>query len=131
MPKRVLIHGAVLLGLLLAARNVPAQEASEPAVRNWLSDLVTRIDAADRAGRRTSSGRSGAGRRAGTVVVHVEIAPDGAVRQAEIERSSGSPGLDQRALRAVRGAGPLTAPPAALLGEAGVADLSIPVELGR
>lgn len=126
MPKRVLIHGAVLLGLLLAARNVPAQEASEPAVRNWLSDLVTRIDAADRAGRRTGSGR-----RAGTVVVHVEIAPDGAVRQAEIERSSGSPGLDQRALRAVRGAGPLTAPPAALLGEAGVADLSIPVELGR
>ncbi|SDN06293.1 protein TonB [Methylobacterium phyllostachyos] len=85
-----------------------------------------RIDAADRAERRTGSGR-----RAGTVVVHVEIATDGALQLAEIERSSGSPALDQRALRAVRGVGPLSAPPAGLVGSAGVADLSIPVELGR
>jgi TonB family protein len=97
-----------------------------PAARAWLSDLVTRIDAADRAER-----RAGSGRRAGTVVVHVEIGADGALQRAEVERSSGSPALDQRALRAVRGVGPLSAPPAGLLGSAGVADLSIPVELGR
>ncbi|MCJ2103532.1 energy transducer TonB [Methylobacterium sp. E-046] len=125
MP-RALIHGSVVLALLLGTWNAPAQAGSERAMRRWLSDLVTRIDAGDRAAR-----PSGSARPTGTVVVHVRITPDGAVQQVEVERSSGSPDLDRRALRAVQGVGRLPAPPSALLDLSGVADLSIPVELGR
>ena len=126
MPSLVPARRTFFLALLLAACATPVRAMPGPAARAWLSDLVMRIDAADRAER-----RPGSGRRAGTVVVHVEIAADGALQLAEIERSSGSPALDQRALRAVRGVGPLSAPPTGLVGSAGVADLSIPVELGR
>ncbi|MCJ2136365.1 TonB family protein [Methylobacterium sp. J-026] len=126
MPLQVLVHRITVLGLLLGPWAAQAREMPGPAARSWLSDLVTRIDAADRAERRTGSGR-----RAGTVVVHMEIAADGAVQQAEIERSSGSPALDRRALRAVQAVGLLTAPPAGLLSGSGMADLSIPVDLGR
>lgn len=126
MPSLVHARRTLLLGLLFAACVSPVQAMPGPAARAWLSDLVTRIDAADRAERRPRSGW-----RSGTVVVHVEIAADGALQLAEVERSSGSRALDQRALRAVRGVGPLSAPPAGLVGSAGVADLSIPVELGR
>ncbi|MCJ2092291.1 energy transducer TonB [Methylobacterium sp. J-072] len=125
MSSRLLTHGTVLLGLLLVPWPAQARTGVTPAVRSWLSALVTRIDAVDRTDRRGQT--RGA---AGTVVVHVAIAPDGSVRQAEIESSSGSPGLDQRALRAVRGASPFKPPPAELLAETGVADLSVPVEFG-
>ena len=126
MPLRAFIHGTVMLGLLLVPSGVPAWAGPERAVRRWLSDLVMRIDAQDRAAR-----RPGASRRTGTVVIHVEIAADGTVQQVEVERSSGVPDLDRRALRAVRGVSPLPAPPPAVLGLSGAADLSIPVELGR
>ncbi|WP_457108257.1 TonB family protein [Methylobacterium sp. P5_C11] len=127
MSLRVLTAGAVVLGLTLAPTSLAAaREHTGPEVRGWLSDLVTRIDAAGRAER----GREPV-RRAGTVVVRLEIAADGAVQRAEIERSSGSEGLDRRALRAVRDIGPTAAPPAPLLSEAGTVDLSIPVQLGR
>jgi protein TonB len=125
MPSCTLTRGIAVLGLLLMPW-AAAQAAPDPAVRGWLSDLVTRIDAVDRVGR-----RAGAGRKVGTVTVHVEIGADGSVQGAEIERSSGSRALDQRALRAVQGVSPFTAPPAALLTEAGLVDLSIPVQLGR
>ncbi|APT30968.1 hypothetical protein MCBMB27_01677 [Methylobacterium phyllosphaerae] len=95
-------------------------------MRAWLSDLVTRIDAADRAQRGSGTARGG-----GTVLVHVQIGPDGAVQSAEIEQSSGSPKLDQRALRALQGINPTSAPPPALLSGDGIVDLSIPVELGH
>ncbi|MGH1574155.1 energy transducer TonB [Methylobacterium sp. P31] len=126
MPSRSLTRRMAALVLLLVPWPAPAREASDPAVRGWLSNLVTRIDAVDRTARPTGSGRM-----AGTVVVRVEIAVDGSVQRAEIERSSGSRGLDQRALRAVQGISPFTAPPPALLDATGVANLSIPVELGR
>lgn len=126
MPFPVPARRLVGLALSLVVLASPVWAKPGPAVRAWLSDLVTRIDAADRAG-----GRPGSGRRGGTVVVHVEIAPDGALQRVEVERSSGVRDLDRRALRAVRNAGPLSAPPAGLLGIAGVADLSIPVVLGR
>jgi TonB family protein len=138
MPSRMLALGIVAVGLLLVPWAASARGAQGPTVRAWLSDLVTRIDAVDRTGSRPRPAR-----RAGTVLVHVQIAADGSLQRAEIEQTSGSPDLDQRALRAVQGAvqgtiagtgrgtGRLAAPPAGLLGEAGVADLSIPVDLGR
>ncbi|MCJ2058464.1 energy transducer TonB [Methylobacterium sp. J-048] len=125
MSSRLLTHGIVVLGLLLVPWSAQARTGVSPAVRTWLSALVTRIDAVDRTERRGTT--RGA---AGTVVVRVEIAADGSVRQAEIERSSGSRGLDQRALRAVQGASPFKAPPAELLAETGMADLSVPVQFG-
>jgi TonB family protein len=126
MSPRVVKSASVVFGLILAPGVAEARSAPGPAARAWLSELVTRIDAADRAETRQAPGR---GR--GTVLVHVQIAPDGAVQAAEIEQSSGSPKLDQRALRAVQGISPAPVPPAALLGEAGIVDLSIPVEFGR
>ncbi|GAB6969271.1 cell envelope integrity TolA family protein [Methylobacterium phyllosphaerae] len=123
MSPRVLMSGAVVFGLALASG---AQATPGPAVRAWLSDLVTRIDAADRAQRGSGTARGG-----GTVLVHVQIGPDGAVQSAEIEQSSGSPKLDQRALRALQGINPTSAPPPALLSGDGIVDLSIPVELGH
>ena len=126
MPRRAIIHWAFVLGRLLVAWDVPSRAGPDRTSRRWLSDLVTRIDAQDRSGR-----RPGSARRTGTVVIHVEIAADGTVQQIEVERGSGMPELDQRALRAVRGVSPLPAPPSTLLGLSGVADLSIPVELGR
>ncbi|MGT2481875.1 energy transducer TonB [Methylobacterium oryzae CBMB20] len=126
MSPRVVISAAVVFGLSPGARGGRGGAAPGPAARAWLSDLVTRIDAADRAER-----RPGPGRGRGTVVVHVQIAADGAVQAAEVEESSGSPKLDQRALRAVQGISPAPVPPAALLGGTGTVDLSIPVELGR
>jgi TonB family protein len=130
MPSRSFTGGIVGLGLLLApwtaaARDAPAARG-EPAVRAWLTDLVTRIDDADRARPRTGPDRS-----SGTVVVRVVVAADGSIRGALVERASGSPRLDRRALRAVQGAGPLAAPPAALLTGTGLVDLSVPVRLGR
>lgn len=126
MSSRWLTHGILVLGLLLGSWPAQARAGVTPAVRDWLSALVTRIDAADRADRRGDA--RGA---AGTVVVRIEVAANGSVRRAEIERRSGSRGLDRRALRAVQGAGPFPAPPAELLTEAGVTDLSVPVRLGR
>ncbi|MCJ2065200.1 energy transducer TonB [Methylobacterium sp. J-088] len=126
MPLPEFARRTLLLALLLIPCAFPAQAAPGPAARAWLSDLVMRIDAAERAER-----RPGSRRRGGTVVVHVEIAPDGVLQRVEIERSSGSPDLDRRALRAVRGVGSLAAPPKGLVGSTGLADLSIPVELGR
>ena len=126
LPAYGLVRVVVALGLLLGSWAAPARENPGRAVRTWLSDLVTRIDAVDRAARRPAVGRP-----SGTVVVHVEVAADGTLLRTEIERGSGSPELDRRALRAVLGVGPLPAPPPALLGGSGFADLSIPVELGR
>lgn len=126
MSPRAVIFAAVVFGLTLSPGAAGARTAPGPAARAWLSDLVTRIDAADRAGT-----RPGPDRGRGTVVVHVQIAADGAVQGAEIEESSGSPRLDERALRAVQGISPAPVPPAALLGEDGIVDLSIPVALGR
>lgn len=122
----VLMHGLAVFGLLASAWAAPGGESSGRAARRWLSDLVTRIDAADQAAH-----KPGTGRRAGTVVIRAEITADGSVQRVEVERSSGSPELDQRALRAVRAVGPLPAPPAPLLKGFGVADLSIPVALDR
>ncbi len=70
MPFPVPARRLVGLALSLVVLASPVWAKPGPAVRAWLSDLVTRIDAADRAG-----GRPGSGRRGGTVVVHVEIAP--------------------------------------------------------
>lgn len=127
MSSRVLSYGtAALLGVLLLPWPAAARTGVSPAVRTWLSGLVTRIDAVDRTDRHANTRRA-----AGTVLVRIEIAADGTVRQAEIERSSGSRGLDRRALRAVQGASPFKAPPAELLAEDGVADLSVPVQFGR
>jgi hypothetical protein len=72
MPSRSLTRRMAALIPLLVPCPTPAREALDPALRGWLSSLVTRIDVVDR-----------------------------------------------------------SAPPPALLGATGVADLSVPVELGR
>lgn len=114
------------LGLLLLADPSASRDSASPAVRDWLSAFITKIDEADRA-RSSRAGRE----PPGTVVVHVEVGADGLVRQAQIERGSGSATLDRRALDAVRAVSPFTAPPAELLTEAGVTNLSFPLRLGR
>ncbi|MCJ2053937.1 energy transducer TonB [Methylobacterium sp. J-070] len=115
-----------MLGLLLAAGPSVSRDGVSPAVHDWLSAFITKIDEADHA-RRPSAGNKASGR----VVVRVEVAEDGTVKRAEVERSSGSSALDQRAIAAVRAVSPFTAPPAELLAGADVTDLSFPLQLGR
>lgn len=95
-------------------------------MRDWLSAFITKIDKTDSAGHHPVASKT-----AGTVLVRIKVAADGAVRRAEIERSSGSHALDQRALDAVRAVSPFTAPPAELLAGADVTELSFPLQLGR
>lgn len=123
--RRIQACGAVL-GLLLLAGPGASRDNVSPAVRDWLSAFITKIDEAERAGHRPAARKT-----ASTVVIRVEVAADGAVRRAEIERSSGSHAIDQRALDAVRAVSPFTAPPAELLAGADVADLSFPLQLRR
>ena len=115
-----------LLGLLLLAGPSASRDGVSPAVQAWLSAFITKIDEADHVW------RPGVGNKAsGRVVVRVEVAADGTVRRADVERSSGSSALDQRAVAAVRAVSPFTAPPAELLAGADVTDLSFPLQLGR
>ncbi|WP_456685733.1 energy transducer TonB family protein [Bradyrhizobium sp. P5_C11_2] len=117
--------GAVL-GLLLFASPSTSRDDVSPAVRDWLSAFITKIDEADGGRRQSIASKTG-----GTVVVRVEVAADGVVKRAEIERSSGSRALDQRALDVVRAVSPLTSPPAELLAGADVTNLSFPLQLRR
>lgn len=126
MPIRLLPAAMAVLGVLLASGAGSARSGISPVVQDWLSALITKIDDADRAQR-----SSAAHRTAGTVVVHVQVAADGSIRQTDIERSSGSRAVDQRALDAVQAASPFTAPPPELLTETGVTDLSFPISLER
>jgi len=115
-----------VLGLLLLVGPSASREDVSPAVRDWLSAFITKIDEADSARHQPVESKAG-----GTLVVRVEVAADGTVRRAKIERSSGSRILDKRALDAVRAISPFTAPPAELLTGADVTDLSFPLQLGR
>lgn len=54
--------------------------------------------------------RGGAGQ--GTVTVSFSISPSGSLSSARVSRSSGNPGLDNKALSAVRSASPFPKPPA-------------------
>lgn len=126
MATRCIPASIAVLGLLLFAGPSASREAISPAVRDWLSAFITKIDEAD-----SALHHPVASKPAGTVVVRVEVAADGEVKRAEIERSSGSHILDQRALDAVRSVSPFTAPPAELLAGADVTDLSFPLQLRR
>ncbi|KAB1074366.1 energy transducer TonB [Methylobacterium planeticum] len=124
MPLRTLVRSLGLCAALLGPGAARAQ--ATPDVQGWLSDLVTRIDKADRA----RSDPSGAKAR-GTVTIRVQVAADGFVNRVFVERSSGSPDLDARALAAARSASPFTPPPPALLTRAGITELSFPLRLAR
>ena len=117
----------ILLGALaLAPGDIRARPRDRiaPAVRDWISGVVTKIGETDRG--RVRGSRGGA---SGTVTIRVRIAADGSVDRVEIERSSGSPDLDRRARTAARDAGPFRPPPASLLTAAGSTELSFPVSL--
>jgi TonB family protein len=101
-----------------------SQASSE--VRDWLSAVVTKI--ADAEGGATKTPR---GKGTGTVTIRLQIAADGFVNRVMVEKSSGSPDLDARALSLVRTASPFSPPPAPLLTEAGMTELAFPLRLGR
>ena len=111
---------------LLASGGTLAREPILPEVRDWLSAVITKIAKADH-----EQGSSSQGKASGTVTVRVQVAADGFVNRVEIERSSGSPNLDQRARAVVRAASPFKPPPALLLTEAGTTELSFPLRLGQ
>ncbi|AWN43330.1 TonB family protein [Methylobacterium durans] len=100
-----------------------AEPAVGAAVRQWLSTVVTRIGAADRA----EAPRS----RGGTVTIRVRIAADGSLKDASVEGGSGSAALEARALAAARAAAPFAPPPSELLTEDGTTELSFPLDLAR
>lgn len=125
MPRRYTPACVAVLGFLLLGGPSIARDDVPSTVRSWLSSFITKIDAADRA-RRSKTDKT-----AGTVVVRVEVAADGSVRRPEIERSSGSRLLDQRAIDALRAVASFDPPPAVMLTPAGVTDLSFQLHLGR
>ena len=111
---------------LLAPGGPLARDQTSPEVRDWLSAVITKISQAD--SKEANPSRRKPSR---AVIVRVQIAADGFVNRVEVERSSGSPDLDQRARSVVRAASPFNPPPAPLLTEAGTTELSFPVQLGR
>ncbi|WP_336491689.1 energy transducer TonB family protein [Methylobacterium nigriterrae] len=126
MRLRALACGIGFCASLLAPGVTLAREHIPPEVRDWLSGVITKIAKADH--EQASSSR---GRVSGTVTVRVQVAADGFVTRIEIERSSGSPDLNQRARAVIRAASPFNPPPAPLLTEAGTTELSFPLRLGR
>ena len=111
---------------LLAPGGTLARDQTSPEVRDWLSAVITKIGKADH-----EQANSSRGKTSGTVTVRVQVAADGFVNRVEVERSSGSPDLDQRARSVVRAASPFNPPPAPLLTAAGTTELSFPLRLGR
>ncbi|GJD96127.1 energy transducer TonB family protein [Methylobacterium iners] len=126
MGLRSFIWSAGLCAVLLASSEVWAQDQTPPDVREWLSTVVTKITKAG--GKETNPSR---GRASRPVTIRVQIAADGFVNRVVVEKSSGSPELDERARSVVRAAGPFRPPPAPLLTEAGSTELSFPLRLGR
>ncbi len=64
-----------------------------------------------------------------TIEVRVRVAEDGSVLMVEVERSSGSRSLDERAVAAVKAAGPYAPPPAQMLMANGTTELTFPLSL--
>lgn len=123
MPLRLLLLTASLsLGLL---GSVAPSEARAPlGVQRWLSSVLAKIDAADRS--RTPRRQKS---RSMTIEVRVRVAEDGSVLMVEVERSSGSRSLDERAVAAVKAAGPYAPPPAQMLMANGTTELTFPLSL--
>jgi TonB family protein len=128
MELRSLACRLCLCAALLAPGEVlaRARDQTSAEVRDWISAVVTKIDKADR--ERADRSRSKA---SGTVTIRVQVAADGFVNRVEVERSSGSSDLDERARSAARAASPFSPPPASLLTRAGTTELSFPLRLGR
>lgn len=115
--------------LLLAIGHAQAQaqsrvQSTSAQVRDWVSDVVTKIAEADRS--RDDRSRT---KMQGTVTMRIEVAADGFVNRVEVEHSSGSDDLDQRARSAARAASPFGPPPPSLLTNAGTTELSFPLRL--
>ncbi|GEP06559.1 TonB family protein [Methylobacterium oxalidis] len=106
---------------------LPGMSLAEPAVgaavRDWLSEVVTRIGAADRAAAPRARG--------GIVTIRIRIAGDGSLKDAAIENGSKSGALGPRAVAAARAAAPFAPPPPELLTEDGTTELSFPLDLTR
>src|SRR3954451_9993270 len=105
MRLRSLACWAGFCAALLAPGGTLAWEQTPPEVRDWLSAVITKIAKADHEQTNPSRGKA-----SGTVTVRVQVAADGFVNRVEIERSSGSPDLDQRARAVVRAASPFNPP---------------------
>ena len=123
MPLRL----AVLTGCLclcLISSGGRGEAAAPVSVQRWLSSVLAKIEAADRS---RAAGQSGG--RSAAVEVRVRVAEDGSVLAVEVERSSGTRSLDERAMRAVKAAGPFAPPPAQMLMANGTTELSFPLTL--
>lgn len=117
-----LLTGCLCLSLM---GSISAGEAAAPiGVQRWLSSVLVKIGSADRA---RAAGQNGG--RAAAVEVRVRVAEDGSVLAVEVERSSGTLSLDERAIAAVKAAGPFAPPPAQMLMPNGTTELSFPITL--
>ena len=126
MGLRAFACRAGLCAVLLAPTGASTQEQASSEVRDWLSAVITEIAQADGAKANPSRRKTPL-----AVIVRVQIAADGFVNRVDVERSSGSPDLDERAKSVVRAASPFNPPPAPLLTKAGTTELSFPLRLGR
>lgn len=113
---------ACLSLILLSVVPVRAQPDVPPTVRRWIATVVTRVGEAGRASTAIPD-------RTGRVEIRPRITADGSLRDATIERSSGSAQIDARALAAARAASPFGPPPPAVLTEDGTTELSFPLDV--
>lgn len=90
-------------------------------VQAWGAEIRREIE------RKKRSPRSS--RRAGVVLINLSVSRSGALLFGKVEKSSGSPSLDQAALTAVQDAAPFRAAPAALDGER--FDFEVPIRFER
>lgn len=123
-PRSVLLTGCLCLGLSLLC-SVGTGDAAAPAgVQRWLSTVLAKIEATDR-----SHAPSRDRGRFFTVEVRVRVAQDGSVLAVDVESSSGTPSVDERAIAAVKAAGPFAPPPPEMLMANGTTELSFPLKL--
>ena len=116
------LMGCLCLGLI---GSVGAGEAAAPiGVKRWLSSVLAKIEAADRS---RAAGQNGG--RSAVVGVRVRVGEDGSVLAVEVEKGSGTSSLDERAVAAIKAAGPFAPPPAQTLMPNGTTELSFPLTL--
>ena len=121
MLARIVVAALCLGGVLIPAS---ARDAVGRAAREWVADVVERVQSAASVTAATSGKR-----KVRTLDVHVRVAADGAVLEVAFGEPPPSEGTEKRLRAAVMAAGPFGPPPSELLAPDGSTGLDFPLRV--